>query len=106
MSVRDIRIDDVLDACQAGNVRFVGDCLTFGFDPDTSDRDGTTALMVAANYDRPDVVKLLLEAGANHSLGDRHGRPRCTTPVAAPRRLTDFGSPVASPGSSQREPTR
>lgn len=62
-----------------------------GLDPDHTDRDGTTMLMVAANHGHAGVVKLLLRHGANPNFVDRWGntalwcatREGCAGPNAA-----------------------
>ncbi len=44
-----------------------------GADPNGTDPNGTTPLMMAAGYGQTDMVELLLRRGANAHLADQHG---------------------------------
>jgi ankyrin repeat protein len=57
-----------------GNVMEVRSLIAAGARLDDRDRDGNTALMLAAQYARNDSVKLLLDAGADVRLKNRDGR--------------------------------
>jgi uncharacterized protein len=54
--------------CQASNIELINELLLLGADINKQDIDGCTPLHVTKN---PDIVKLLLDAGANPNLQDR-----------------------------------
>jgi len=56
-----------------GNAWQVRNLLTAGARLNDRDREGNTALMLAAKYGRSDIVKLLLDAGADIHLKNSHG---------------------------------
>ncbi|KAK7155961.1 hypothetical protein R3I94_006128 [Phoxinus phoxinus] len=60
----------LLDACRSSNTDELSRLLSEGTDPNTRHRLGWTALMVAAMNRQHNVVKVLLEAGADPNLGD------------------------------------
>ncbi|KAG1944196.1 caseinolytic peptidase B protein homolog [Pimephales promelas] len=60
----------LLDACRSSNTDELSRLLSEGADPNTRHRLGWTALMVAAMNKQHNVVKVLLEAGADPNLGD------------------------------------
>jgi uncharacterized protein len=55
----------LLKAAEAGDIASVHRLLKQGADVESKYPDGTTALMVAAQYDRTEVVRLLIDKGAN-----------------------------------------
>ncbi|HEY9708877.1 MAG TPA: ankyrin repeat domain-containing protein, partial [Oculatellaceae cyanobacterium] len=55
-------------AAQSGNLTQVQAILAQGANVDATDRDGTTALMFAAHPGYTEIVRALLEAGANVNL--------------------------------------
>ncbi len=64
-----------LDACREGNIDLIDDFLEEGISPNTMDKDGKTALMLACiNLHNDYVVKMLLENGANIYAQDINGK--------------------------------
>lgn len=59
---------DLLTAAKNGNVQQVRQLLASGFPVDTGDRHGTTALMFAANFGYTEIVRCLLDFGADIDL--------------------------------------
>ena len=51
--------------CRTGTPKAVREDLSFGADVNAKDEDGWTALMYAAHNPNPEVVSVLLEAGAD-----------------------------------------
>lgn len=66
----DDKAEALLDAARSSNTDEVIRLLAQGADPNTRHRLGWTALMVAAMSRQHNVVKVLLEAGADLNLGD------------------------------------
>ncbi|XP_048016381.1 caseinolytic peptidase B protein homolog [Megalobrama amblycephala] len=66
----DDKAEALLDASRSSNTEEVIRLLAEGTDPNTRHRLGWTALMVAAMNKQHNVVKVLLEAGADPNLGD------------------------------------
>ncbi|CAF2157042.1 unnamed protein product [Rotaria magnacalcarata] len=60
-------------AARACNVEGVYSLIEQGADPDLPQRTGSTALHVAAFYGHPEIVRCLLECGANYQLENDHG---------------------------------
>lgn len=58
----------LLMAVKSGDIKQVRALLAAGAKPDVSDRQGTTALMYAANLGYTEIVRSLVEAGANINL--------------------------------------
>ena len=56
-----------------GNVAQVRNLIAAGARLNDRDREGNTALMLAAKYGRSDIVKILLDAGADVHLKNSHG---------------------------------
>ena len=82
LTVSSIEIDDDLverfhRAAIKGDVSLVESMLQEGVPVDCVDRDGRTALSLAAYFNRTDVIRLLLQKGADVNKRDRFGR----TPV-------------------------
>lgn len=67
---RDEKDEALLDACRSNSTEEVIRLLAEGTDPNSRHRLGWTALMVAAMNRQHNVVKVLLEAGADPNLGD------------------------------------
>jgi hypothetical protein len=65
--------DDWLAAAKKSNTDRVEALLKAGADLEAKDKDGRTALMLAAQYGRADTVRLLLAKGANADARDRRG---------------------------------
>uniref|UniRef100_A0A383VAB8 Cyclic nucleotide-binding domain-containing protein n=1 Tax=Tetradesmus obliquus TaxID=3088 RepID=A0A383VAB8_TETOB len=68
------RTTDFLYAATRGDVMKLRSMLQQGFNPDSADYDGRTALMLACVRGHRDVVDLLLSAGADAKLDDNLGR--------------------------------
>uniref|UniRef100_A0A4W4E9Z3 Mitochondrial disaggregase n=1 Tax=Electrophorus electricus TaxID=8005 RepID=A0A4W4E9Z3_ELEEL len=66
----DSKGESLLDAARSNNTQEVQRLLADGTDPNTRHRLGWTALMVACMNRHHNVVKVLLEAGADPNLGD------------------------------------
>ncbi|CAF2502916.1 unnamed protein product [Rotaria sp. Silwood2] len=60
-------------AARACNVEAVHYLIEQGADPDRPQRTGSTSLHVAAFYGHPEMVRCLLECGANYELKNTHG---------------------------------
>src|SRR4028119_251755 len=58
----------LLQAAQSGNFTQLQAILAQGANVDATDRDGTTAVMFAAGQGYTEIVRVLLEAGANLNL--------------------------------------
>lgn len=69
---------DAFDAAETGDVEHIKDYLSAGKSPDAIDFRGFSLLQIAIEHQHPEIVKLLLEAGANPNLIDRFG----TTPIS------------------------
>ena len=64
-----------LNACREGNIDLIDDFLEEGISPNTMDKDGKTALMLACiNLHSDYIVKMLLENGANIYAQDINGK--------------------------------
>lgn len=81
------RINFVNTAAQ-GKLREVHDLLLQGEDPNSADLSGNTALVMAAANKHPEVVEMLVNAGANVNCRDKNVRPFVTQLVCIP-----FGEP-------------
>ena len=82
LTVSSIEIDYHLvnrfhNAARKGDVSLVESMLQEGVPVDCVDRDGRTALSLAAYFNRTDVIRLLLQKGADVNKRDRFG----STPV-------------------------
>jgi len=56
---------DLIEAVEVGDVVQVRAALDAGADVEDADRDGWTALMIAAGQENADIVKVLIAAGAD-----------------------------------------
>lgn len=65
---------DLCKAAEGGNLARVVELLAAGVDPSAADEEGVTPLIHAAQHDRADVVKALLDAGAPWNALDSSGR--------------------------------
>ena len=73
---------DLLAAAESGDVESVSAAIEEGADLETRDAQGRTALLLAATFDRVDVARTLVAAGASaDSLDDRHDTPWLVTGV-------------------------
>jgi hypothetical protein len=61
---------DIFDAAVNGNTEFVISYIKSGGDANAVKSDGVTPLMLAAYFGRTDVMKLLIDAGADVNLKD------------------------------------
>jgi len=52
----------------------MGAVINTGAEIDAKDRDGMTALMLAARWNSPGIVETLIDAGANADLKDHEGK--------------------------------
>ena len=55
----------LLEAARSGDIKRVQTFLSTGASASVNDKDGTTALMFAANSGYTEIVKVLIESGAN-----------------------------------------
>ena len=60
-------------ACVAGKKQKVAYLLEQGADPNIKCNDGRTPLMYAASNDYPEIIRVLLKAGANPKISDKTG---------------------------------
>ncbi len=68
---------DAFDAAESGDVEYIRSYLSAGNSPDAIDFRGFSVLQIAIEHSHPEIVRLLLEGGANPNLIDRFG----TTPI-------------------------
>jgi len=61
------------EAVQSGNTAIIRELLNHGADPGEPDKNKFTPVSYAINEDRPDVLKVLLESGANFPAKDTDG---------------------------------
>ena len=71
--------DKLLTAIKRDDCESVQQLLDTGFDPNTEDAKGRTALLLAAEYQKPQIVRLLLASGANAAHRDHDGYDGVTT---------------------------
>jgi len=69
---------DAFDAAETGDVDYTHRYLSAGNSPDAINFRGFSALQIAIEHSHPEIVRLLLTAGANPNLIDRFG----TTPIS------------------------
>ena len=72
-SLAAVPLEDWLAAAKKGDTNCVEALLKAGAELEAQDRDGRTALMLAAQYGRADTVRLLLAKGANAGARDKRG---------------------------------
>jgi ankyrin repeat protein len=65
--------DNLLTAIKRDDCKSVLQLLDAGFDPNTEYTKGRTALILAAEYQKPQIVRLLLQFGANVAHRDHDG---------------------------------
>ena len=65
--------EEFLRSCTVGNIKKVREMLIAGFDPNVTDTLGNTALIKAAQYERLEIVKLLVSYNANVSAKNNAG---------------------------------
>ncbi|MYD88492.1 MAG: hypothetical protein F4Y14_21450, partial [Acidobacteria bacterium] len=63
----------IVAAAEAGDAGAVRDLLAAGADVDAASVDGATALHWAVHRDLPELVQLLVDAGADASVSNRYG---------------------------------
>ena len=73
VSLAAVPLEDWLAAAKKGDTTRVEALLKAGAELEAQDRDGRTALMLAAQYGRADTVRLLLAKGANAGARDKRG---------------------------------
>lgn len=61
---------NLIDYVKLGNITKVQELIVSGVNLNHQDEYGYTALIWAASYSKPDMVKLLLEAGADDEITD------------------------------------
>jgi ankyrin repeat protein len=66
-------LDDLLKAVEEGNVKRAVFYLDRGLDPNSSDRDGNTILMIASRLGHADIASTLIARKASLSRQTRHG---------------------------------
>uniref|UniRef100_A0A7S2I468 Ankyrin repeat domain-containing protein n=1 Tax=Haptolina brevifila TaxID=156173 RepID=A0A7S2I468_9EUKA len=86
-------------AAEEGNLVALGMLLTAGADVDAIDRSGATALHAAVRYNRVDIARQLVVAGADISIADVNGWVAMDYGRATGYNTQDT-SPDASPGAS------
>jgi hypothetical protein len=64
---------DLHDAAIQGDIENVQDWLQEGAHPNVKDRSGSTPLHYAAKYGHANIVRLLIEYGADNSIANLHG---------------------------------
>ena len=64
----------LLDGCYNDNLDIIKECLSKGCDINFQDYDKRTALHIAAEENRKDIIKFLIENGADTTLKDRWGK--------------------------------
>ena len=67
---QDLRL---IEAARSGNSPLMLSLLEGGADPDDTDANGVTALIMASSAGQIEAVRLLLEAGADATRKDDHG---------------------------------
>lgn len=66
-------LDAVREAIGRGDAEFVRKAIDAGFDPNAQDSRGCTPLIFAAEFQRPEIVRLLLMLGADASHKESNG---------------------------------
>src|SRR4051794_31268196 len=74
----------LVNAAQHGDVGKVRDLLKLGADPNFKTNDGITALLWAASACNHELVRILLDGGANHNDRDRFGQTPLMVAVLGP----------------------
>ena len=64
----------LLDGCYNDNLDIIKECLSKGCDINFQDYDKRTALHIAAEENKKDIIKFLIENGADVTLKDRWGK--------------------------------
>lgn len=88
-----------LSAAVNGDVATLRRMVAEGVDVDTRDKEGVTALLRAANAERPEAVRYLLAAGADRGARDRGGRSLVHLAAAYPRMLPVLAEVLAAGAS-------
>ena len=66
-------LDNLLTAIKRDDCKSLQQLLDAGFDPNTEYAKGRTALILAAEHQKPQIVRLLLQFGANVAHRDHDG---------------------------------
>ena len=64
----------LLDGCYNDNLDIIKECLSKGCDINFQDYDKRTALHIAAEENKKEIVKFLIERGGDLNLKDRWGK--------------------------------
>ena len=96
-------LDDVLHAVQRNDATAISEYLDRGLDPDITDAEGNTILMLAARHGSEDLVKLLLSRKADplkrNPYGDTALNEACLEGhLEVAKLLVSAGSPLNGPG--------
>lgn len=79
--------------------------LAKGANPDLQNQQGETALHMCVNLGKPDMAKLLIEAGADVNLGDRDG-VTCLNLARSFHGLSDLADMLLAAGADPRKKDR
>src|SRR5438876_10406180 len=66
----DLNEESFLKAVSSGEAKKVAQLLASGTKPDTTDKDGRSALMIAVDTNHPDIARMLLNTGAQVNFSD------------------------------------
>jgi len=72
-SIMSIKEDQLMEACEGGELDEAKRLVDEGVDVNSMDEDGYTPLWSAAIYGNVDIVRLLLDRGANVNKSDNNG---------------------------------
>jgi ankyrin repeat protein len=100
--------EDILRAAEANDTETVAGLVARGMDVNTSDRTGTTLLMIAARNGNESLLEFLLRNKANTLKRNKHGDSAILLAamggrLAVVKRLVEYGVPVSGDGWSPLE---